>query len=248
VKKKEKSRNPAGRTGAAARTATGKEVKKLRVALLFGGRSGEHEVSLRSGASVLHALDPGKYEVVPVGITREGRWVAGPALALGGDEPSLDRVLESGRAVTASVAPGGARLIPLDALKTGAAPAIDVVFPVLHGTYGEDGTVQGLLELANIPYVGAGVLASSVGMDKDVMKRLFRDAGLPVVDWVLVERHEWEARAAQVRRNVGRKIGYPLFVKPANLGSSVGITKVHKPAELGAAMDLAARYDRKMIV
>lgn len=248
-RERDKERNATGATaGAAASGVASATPQKLRVALLFGGRSGEHEVSLRSGASVLKALDLRKYEVVPVGITRDGRWLAAPALSLAGGEASLARVLERGRAVTASVEPSGAKLIPLDSAEAGPAPAIDVVFPVLHGTYGEDGTVQGLLEMADIPYVGAGVLASSVGMDKDVMKRLFRDAGLPVVDWLLVGRHEWQAGAAKVRRQAGRKIGYPLFVKPANLGSSVGITKVHKPAELGAAIDMAASYDRKIIV
>jgi D-alanine-D-alanine ligase len=125
---------------------------------------------------------------------------------------------------------------------------VDVIFPVLHGTFGEDGTVQGLLELADIPYIGAGVLASAAGMDKDVMKRLFRDAGLPVVPWELVLRADWEKDPAAVRKRIERKLRYPLFVKPANLGSSVGITKTHGPLELPAAMNLAAQYDRKILV
>jgi D-alanine-D-alanine ligase len=208
----------------------------------------------------MKALDPAKYEVVPVGITREGRWRVGsgafgllPEEAVtGGAEQvaPLQIVLEEGRAVTPSVDPTGPKLLPL--AKSSPAPnagvEVDVIFPVLHGTFGEDGTIQGLLELADVPYVGAGVLASSAGMDKDVMKRLFRDAGLPVVPWELVLRRDWEHDPAGVRKRIEKRLRYPLFVKPANLGSSVGITKVHKPQELQAAMDLAARYDRKILV
>jgi len=226
--------------------------KKIRLGILFGGRSGEHEVSLTSAASVLKALDPDKYEVVPIGITREGRWLVGSSA-----DKLLPGVLENGRPVTASVDPTGPRLIPLspDPIATrGAAgseargPEVDVIFPLLHGTFGEDGTVQGLLELAGIPYVGAGVLGSAVGMDKDVMKRLFRDARLPIVKWVTVLRGEWEEHPARVRTLIERKVGYPLFVKPANLGSSVGISKVHGPKELPAALNLAVEYDRKVII
>jgi len=235
--------------------------KKIRLGLLFGGRSGEHEVSLTSAASVLKALDPDKYEVVPIGITREGRWLVGSSA-----DHLLAGVLEHGRPVTASVDPTGPRLIPLNSAApaeqqssavSGSAvgpasrresPEIDVIFPLLHGTFGEDGTVQGLLELAGIPYVGAGVLGSSVGMDKDVMKRLFRDARLPIVKWVLVRRGEWEQDPRQAQNVIEKKIGYPLFVKPANLGSSVGISKVRNAKELPPAMDLAAGYDRKIVV
>lgn len=224
---------------------------KIRLGILFGGRSGEHEVSLTSAASVLKALDPEKYEVVPIGITREGRWLVGSSA-----DKLLPGVLENGRPVTASVDPTGPRLIPLSpnqlaAHGTGSAspgPEIDVIFPLVHGTFGEDGTVQGLLELAGIPYVGAGVLASAVGMDKDVMKKLFRDARLPIVKWVTVLRGEWEQHPARVRTIIERKVGYPLFVKPANLGSSVGISKVHGAKELAPALKLAAEYDRKIIV
>jgi D-alanine-D-alanine ligase len=220
--------------------------KKIRVGLLFGGRSGEHEVSLTSAASVLQALDPAKYEVVPIGITREGRWLEGSAA-----DRLLPAVLENGKPVTASVAPVGPQLIALNsgppAAREGEAK-LDVIFPVLHGTFGEDGTVQGLLELAGIPYVGAGVLASAAGMDKDVMKRLFRDAGLPVVKWVLIRREEWEQDPAPARQLIQKEIRYPLFVKPANLGSSVGISKVRKAGELSRAMHLAAQYDRKILV
>ncbi len=220
--------------------------KKLRVGILFGGRSGEHEVSLSSAASILKALDPAKYEVVPIGITREGRWLVGSSA-----DKLLPGVLQNGKPVTASVDPTGPKLIPLNSTlgKAGAhGPEIDVVFPVLHGTFGEDGTVQGLLELAGIPYVGAGVLGSAVGMDKDVMKRLFRDAGLPVVPWLLFLRAEWQEDAARVRRAIRNKLRFPLFVKPANLGSSVGTSKVHNARELDPAMDLAAQYDHKILV
>ena len=219
--------------------------KKIRLGILFGGRSGEHEVSLTSAASVLQALDPAKYEVVPIGITREGCWRVGwGALRL------LPEVLKNGKPVTPSVVPGGPQLVPLEGqtLVETSRPEVDVIFPVLHGTFGEDGTVQGLLELAGIPYVGAGVLASAAGMDKDVMKRLFRDAGLPVVPWELVLRGEWGKSPAAIRKRIEKRLRYPLFVKPANLGSSVGITKVHNARELPAALDLAARYDRKILV
>jgi D-alanine-D-alanine ligase len=226
-------------------------VKKIRLGLLFGGRSGEHEVSLTSAASVIKALDPEKYEIVPIGITREGAWRVGASARKLLESPrALPAILENGRPVTASVDPQRPALLALNSQSAGgeATPAVDVVFPLLHGTFGEDGTVQGLLELAGIPYVGAGVLGSAAGMDKDLMKRLFRDAGLTVVPWVLVMRDQWEAEPARVRRQVKKSLRYPLFVKPANLGSSVGISKVHNSRELGAAIDLAARYDRKIIV
>jgi len=227
--------------------------KKIRLGLLFGGRSGEHEVSLTSAASVLQALDPDKYEVVAIGITREGHWLVGSSA-----DKLLPGVLKNGRPVTASVDPAGPRLIPLssDALPGRRAARgsgdqgleLDVIFPLLHGTFGEDGTVQGLLELAGVPYVGAGVLGSAVGMDKDVMKRLFRDARLPIVKWVIVMRDEWAEDPSQARAVIERKIGYPLFVKPVNLGSSVGISKVHDAKELPHALDVAAEYDRKILV
>ena len=234
--------------------------KRLRLGILFGGRSGEHDVSLRSAASVIQALDPAKYEVVLIGITREGHWRVGAGAqsllseargALSGRGPDpFQNVLENGQEVTPSADPSGAQLVPLDvsSLARTPAPKLDVIFPVLHGTFGEDGTVQGLLDLAGIPYVGAGVLGSAAGMDKDVMKRLFRDAGLPVVPWQVVLRSEWQQDAAAVRRRIERKLGYPLFIKPANLGSSLGISKVRKTRELAAAMDLAAQYDRKILV
>jgi D-alanine-D-alanine ligase len=219
--------------------------KKIRVGILFGGRSGEHDVSLVSAASVMKALDTTKYEIVPIGITRDGHWRVGS-----GAVQLLPQVLESGEPVTPSVDPAGPKLLPItrSTLTMDSRPQIDVVFPVLHGTFGEDGTVQGLFELADLPYVGAGVLASAAGMDKDVMKRLFRDAGLPVVPWESVLRSDWENNPAAVRKRIEKRLRYPLFVKPANLGSSVGISKVHRRRELPAGLNLAAQYDRKILV
>lgn len=225
--------------------------QKIRLGILFGGRSGEHDVSLTSAASVMQALDPEKYEIVPIGVTREGGWRIGPPAKKLLEAPrSLPAILENGKPVTASVDPTRPALVVLNSASPAgeSAPAVDVVFSLLHGTFGEDGTVQGLLELAGIPYVGAGVLGSAAGMDKDVMKRLFRDSGLPIVPWVLVMRGDLEQDRARVRKLIEKKIRYPLFVKPANLGSSVGISKVRKSKELAAALALAARYDRKLIV
>ena len=226
---------------------------KLRVGVLFGGRSGEHEVSLRSAASVMAAMDRQRYEVVPIGITRHGQWLTGVAAdRLLRGEPATAEVaaaLCSGDAMVVPPEPNG-QLQPFQAaLSPSHQPvAVDVVFPVLHGTFGEDGTIQGLLELADVAYVGAGVLGSSAGMDKDVMKRLFRDAGLPLVRHVTVLRPEWEAAPEQVAERLQAELKYPLFVKPANLGSSVGISKVHDRRELTPAMDEAARFDRKLVV
>jgi D-alanine-D-alanine ligase len=219
--------------------------QKIRVGVLFGGRSGEHDVSLQSAASIIGALDPAKYEIVPIGITREGHWRIGQRAA-----SLLPEVLEQGEAVIPSADPTGPRLVALTRsnVLSNSHAFLDVVFPVLHGTFGEDGTVQGLLELADLPYVGAGVLASAVGMDKDIMKRLFRDAALPVLPWELALRSEWEKNPVAVRRRVEAKLRYPLFVKPVNLGSSVGISKVHRRPEFSAAMDLAAQYDRKILI
>jgi D-alanine-D-alanine ligase len=218
--------------------------KRIRVGVLFGGRSGEHEVSLTSAASVIQALDPAKYEVAPIGISREGRWHMGS-----GRPGPLSDVLKKGQVIIPSADPSGPKFFARSGRSAaGRVRTVDVIFPVLHGTFGEDGTLQGLLELAGIPYVGAGVLGSAAGMDKDVMKRLFRDAGLPVVEWVLVLRSEWKQSPARLRKLIETKLGYPLFVKPANLGSSVGISKVHNRRELAPAIDLAAGYDRRVIV
>ncbi len=205
---------------------------KIRIAVLFGGRSGEHEVSLRSAESVLQALDSQRYEVVPIGITHEGRWLSSgnPMKALAPKE-TIQKELSDGKPAAISAEVRTAR-------------AFDVVFPVLHGTYGEDGTIQGLLELADLPYIGAGVLGSAVGMDKDVMKRLLRDAGLPIVEY-------WALLASGIDSFVRDRSGnlpYPVFVKPANLGSSVGITKAHNAGELPAALAAAAQFDRKIVV
>jgi len=216
--------------------------KKLRVGILFGGRSGEHEVSLLSAASILKAIDRKKFEVVPIGITKAGRWLTeGNAQALlAGMSPEV--------LSPASLAPSDAvtALVP-DAVSLGSRK-LDVVFPVLHGTFGEDGTIQGLFELADTAYVGSGVLGSSAGMDKDVMKRLFAQAKLPIVRHLTVLRTAWEASPRKTMAAIEATLKYPLFVKPANLGSSVGISKVHDRKELAPALSLAAKYDRKIVI
>ena len=227
--------------------------KKLRVGILFGGRSGEHEVSLLSAASILEAIDREKFDVVPIGITKEGRWLAaGDAHDLLEGHP--DEAARQLRAGDPKATPG-AKLLH-EGIPTLLAPepagsseqALDVVFPVLHGTFGEDGTIQGLFELAGIAYVGSGVLGSSAGMDKDVMKRLFKEAGLPIVKHVTVLRAEWEKQPRKAVAAIETALKYPVFVKPANLGSSVGISKAHDRVELKTALTLAARYDRKLVV
>jgi D-alanine-D-alanine ligase len=219
------------------------EKKRLRIGVIFGGRSGEHEVSLASAASVIRALDPGKYEAVPIGITKDGRWLVGsPAQRM------LPEILRAGQHVMLSADPSDPSLVPMDGAGHGAGLSVDVVFPVLHGTYGEDGTVQGLLELAGLPYVGSGVIGSAVGMDKDMQKRLFLQAKLPVGDFLSIARSDWEKRRAQVEATVRKKFRFPVFVKPATLGSSVGMTKVHGREELAAALDLAAEFGQKILV
>jgi D-alanine-D-alanine ligase len=243
--------------------------KKLRVGILFGGRSGEHDVSLLSAASILKAIDRKKFDVVPIGITKEGRWLgAGDAHSLlEGDSSPVARRLRAGD----PEATPGAKLLhegmptlfapeprnagaPAKGLATRASgsgaegQSLDVVFPVLHGTFGEDGTIQGLFELAGIAYVGSGVLGSAAGMDKDVMKRLFAQASLPIVRHVTVLRADWEKSPRKAIAQIERALNYPVFVKPANLGSSVGISKAHDRKELGPALDLAAQYDRKLVV
>jgi D-alanine-D-alanine ligase len=206
--------------------------KKIRVGVIFGGRSGEHEVSLRSAESIIRALDPSKYDVVPLAITHEGRWLtAGKAVAMLPAGKAIEAVLKEGTPMTLAPEPR-------------ADGVVDVFFPIVHGTYGEDGTLQGLLELAGVPYVGAGVLGSAVGMDKDVMKRLLREAGLPVGDYWVTRAKDVEAFA----KEIGPGLPYPVFVKPANLGSSVGISKAHDRGELPAALALAAQFDRKIVV
>ncbi|MBV8630736.1 MAG: D-alanine--D-alanine ligase [Silvibacterium sp.] len=250
---------------------------KLRVGVLFGGRSGEHEVSLLSAASVLKAIDPKKYEITPIGITKEGRWVTSTDAArlLAGEPTSQPRQLRAGDPQTTASAAVLARgesvivppvpsdsktgtLVPFETdahsidLHAAAAPgsplSLDVIFPVLHGTFGEDGTIQGLFELAGIAYVGSGVLGSATGMDKDIMKKLFAAAKLPITRHATFLRSEWEASPKKTIAKIEAALRYPLFVKPANLGSSVGITKAHDRKELGPAIETAAGYDRKIVV
>jgi D-alanine-D-alanine ligase len=217
--------------------------KRLRVGVLFGGRSGEHEVSLASAASVIRALDPEKHEAVPIGISKDGRWLVGR-----GAQELLADVLKSGDRVILPSDPTAATLVPLVPVAGRPSIMVDVIFPVLHGTFGEDGTVQGLLELAGLPYVGAGVLASAVGMDKDVQKRLFEQAGLPIVPFMAVRRSAWEHRRAAVWKAIKKKFRFPFFVKPATLGSSVGMTRVKAASEIPAAMDLAAEFALKIVI
>ncbi|HUN63952.1 MAG TPA: D-alanine--D-alanine ligase family protein [Candidatus Sulfotelmatobacter sp.] len=215
--------------------------KVLRVGVLFGGRSGEHEVSLASAASVIRGLDPDKYEAVPIGITKDGHWLVGE-----GAVKMLPEVLRGGRRVMLTADPTEAALVPLD--RGAGAQRLDVIFPVLHGTFGEDGTIQGMLDLAGLPYVGAGVLGSAIGMDKDVAKRLCQAEGIPVVPWISVYRWDWEKDRQSIIDKIAAKFPYPVFVKPATLGSSVGMSKVHKAEELGPAIDLAGEYGMKIMV
>ena len=215
--------------------------KRLRVGILFGGRSGEHEVSLASAASVIRGLDPDKYEAVPIGITKEGHWLIGA-----GAQKMLPEVLKGGQRVMMTADPTDAALVKLDG--SGGGQRIDIVFPVMHGTFGEDGTIQGLLDLAGLPFVGAGVLGSAIGMDKDVTKRLLQVAKIPVVPWITVHRREWESDPQNIQTAIEAKFPYPVFVKPATLGSSVGMTKVHSREELAPALNLAAEFAMKVLV
>src|ERR1700680_4137733 len=250
-------------------------MEKLRVGILFGGRSGEHEVSLVSAASVLNAIDKEKYEVVPIGITKDGRWLTAEhaEMLLRGEKHASTSVTQSNlRAGDPDATPGAAVLATGESVVVPPEPAhcgsglapfqtdlnlrrasdrainVDVIFPVLHGTFGEDGQIQGLLELADIAYVGAGVLGSSAGMDKDVMKSLFRAAGLPIVKHVTFLRSQYEASPKKVQKLVESKLKYPVFVKPANLGSSVGISKARDGKQLGPAIEEAAKFDRKIVI
>ena len=223
---------------------------KVRVAVVFGGRSAEHAISCVSAGSVMAALDPERYEVVPVGIATDGRWVlADPDQRLAITDGKLPEVV-GGTAVSLVGDPAGRGLAVLEpsAAVGPALTEVDVVFPVLHGAYGEDGTIQGLLELANIPYVGAGVLASAVGMDKAIMKVVFAARGLPVCPYRVVLRADWERQQDETLKNLERALGFPMFVKPANLGSSVGISKAKDAVSLREAMVLAGSFDRKIVV
>ena len=240
-------------------------MKRLRVGVLYGGRSGEHEVSLASAASVFANLDRSRYEPVPIKIEKDGRWALAdrpPSTMIAGEvieQARLEaaRPVREGREVHFVARPSDETILSIDrtrgrdadvpaAVVTGL--SLDVIFPMLHGPYGEDGTMQGLLELANIPYVGAGVLASAVGMDKGMMKIAFAGRGLPVCPYRVVLRHEWKTNAERITAALEKALQYPMFVKPANLGSSVGISKAKNASELVAAMDLAGSFDRKIVV
>jgi len=221
--------------------------KKLRVGVIFGGRSGEHEVSLRSAESVINAMDKSKYEVVPIGITKEGRWLmSANAAALLPEAVMASNSHQQVAIIGDPTRQGLTRLDERERLLS--SEPLDAVFPVLHGTYGEDGTIQGLLEMAGVPYVGCGVLASATGMDKVAMKQLFERAGLTLIEYDWFLRSAWEENPAGVIKRISRSLGFPVFVKPANLGSSVGISKAANKHELCDAIDDAARYDRKVVV
>ena len=220
--------------------------RKVRVAVIFGGQSGEHDVSLRSAQTVLAALDDDRFEAVPVGVTRDGQWLTGtdPMAQLTASSPlfALEGPAEPDSETLEIAVSSTSQNLPI-----GLGADIDVVFPVLHGPMGEDGTVQGLLELAGIPFVGSGVLGSALAMDKAMAKMVLQQHGIPQAPWLLINRSEWERDSGNIAEKIGNELGYPCFIKPANMGSSVGVTKVHNPTELGAAMDLAGRLDRRIV-
>ncbi len=220
--------------------------KKLRIGILFGGRSGEHEVSLLSAASILKSIDKTKYEIVPIGITKQGQWVSSSDAQrlLTGEAKPAPALTKKARSRSIQLN-ASAELVHQSGTL---AQALDVIFPVLHGTFGEDGTIQGLFELADVAYVGSGVLGSAAGMDKDAMKRMFAASKLPMVKHVTLLRSQWVASKRKCTTQIEAALKYPLFVKPANLGSSVGISKVHDRSELPKAMDEAARFDRKIVI
>jgi D-alanine-D-alanine ligase len=220
-------------------------VKKLRVAVLYGGRSGEHEVSLQSAASVINHLDGDRFEIVPVAIDKQGRWHLNDISLIAGKK-SLPVFKDAPKVV---LPPNPADTCALVCLgRSGETMPIDVVFPIVHGPLCEDGTIQGLLELANIPYVGCGVLASAVAMDKEVAKRLARDSGLPIVSYISLKHERWRKEKQQTAERIEEELGYPVFVKPANLGSSVGVHKVKEAAGLNRALENAFDYDTKVLV
>ena len=230
--------------------------RRLRIGLLFGGRSAEHDVSLRSALTIIDALDPEKFEVVPIGISRAGQWLSGgdpmraltaasPMFHLGSGEDASQETLDAS-ATSALVDQSGASASM--SVPSGIAESLDIVFPALHGPMGEDGTVQGMLELANIPYIGSGVLGSAVAMDKAVAKTILEQAGLPQIPWRLVTRQAWQRDPDPIRDTIAEGLGFPCFVKPGNMGSSVGISKVHGIEEFDAAMTLAAFHDRRIVI
>jgi D-alanine-D-alanine ligase len=225
-----------------------KSREKLRVAVIFGGRSGEHEISLQSAASVIRNLDRERFEVIPIAIDKQGRWLLNDLSMIESTGKSL-LVDESAPKVVLppNSSAGQANLLPLGGSST-AARSVDVVFPVMHGALCEDGSIQGLLELADLPYVGSGVLGSAVGMDKDVAKRLARDAGLPVVPWIVVKKEIWAKNPSETTEQVKSKLGFPCFVKPANAGSSVGVHKVKSQEALDGALRDAFQYDTKILI
>ena len=234
-------------------------MKKLRVGIIYGGRSGEHEVSIASAAAVVQNLDKQRYEAIPIRIEKDGRWIIADRLPVSASAAEVieqsrthaaHRLGRGGREAHLLAHPGDEQIMTIERGDTPSITglALDVVFPVLHGPYGEDGTVQGLLELANIPYVGAGVLSSAVGMDKAMAKLVFAARGLPQANYLVVLRREWNAARAAMTADVTSTLGYPVFVKPANLGSSVGISKVKREADLAAAIDLAGEFDRKIVI
>lgn len=224
---------------------------KLRVGVVFGSPSPEHDVSLHSAASVLANLDRSKYEIIPIAITREGVWLRGvepTELDEATEKLRAGAVIKQSDAGALSGKPGIFHLLPLISRTSTDTAPFDVIFPVLHGPYGEDGTIQGMLELADIPYVGCGVLGSALGMDKEKMKTLFQFAGLPIVEYMVSKRHQWEQTPEAVISEVEQRIGYPCIVKPVNMGSSIGISKATNAEELAQAITTAAQYDRKVLI
>jgi len=232
--------------------------RKIRVGLVYGGRSGEHEVSLQTAMSVARAFDYGRYELVPFFIDKQGKWRSG--LPLTAPPESVERLMlgageiDAASGGDAEPATGASAIVPLvrgmlaEADREEDGPAIDVMFPLLHGTFGEDGTIQGLFEMAGVPYVGAGVLASAAGMDKVVMKQLFLQNGLPVADFIYFTKYEWNKDRERIIAGTEERLGYPCFVKPANLGSSVGVSKARGREELEAAVEKALQFDRKVVI
>ncbi|MDD3031374.1 MAG: D-alanine--D-alanine ligase family protein [Candidatus Caldatribacteriota bacterium] len=221
---------------------------KIRIGILFGGKSGEHEVSFCSASSIIEAIDREKYEIIPIGITKDGCWLSSQesiiALRTGKIEGKSRVAWKSGS--------GNHQLIVINKemgnINYSTIKKLDVIFPVLHGPFGEDGTVQGLLELINIPYVGAGVSTSSLAMDKDLMKKMFQQSNLPQTKWITIKRREWSSKKNKILNKINNELTYPLFVKPTNLGSSVGINKVENALKLEEAINIAALYDRKIII